>query len=98
MTANPHRSPVTTDATHDGVARHSRLRPVVLWALLGAILLGTVWFIFGWGDQFGDFDSTTTPISPTDAFMQVVWGACLMGLLGAIIGGSIGFAIAFRKR
>ena len=98
MTANPHRSPVTTDATHDGVARHSRLRPVVFCAFLGAILLGTVWFIFGRGYPLTAFHSTSTLAAPTDAFMQVVWAACLMGLLGAIIGGSIGLAIAFRKR
>jgi hypothetical protein len=98
MTTNPNRSPDTTNATHDGVARHSQLRPVVFWSLLGAILLGTVWFIFGQGYPLTNFDSTTTLTAPTDAFMQVVWAACLMGLLGAIIGGSIGLAIVFRKR
>ena len=98
MTTNSYRSPDTNNATHDGVAWQLRLRPVVLWALFGAILLGTVWFIFGWGYPLTNFDSTTTLTAPTDAFMQVVWAACLMGLLGAIIGGSIGLAIVFRKR
>ena len=98
MTVNSHRSSDTTDATHDGVARHSRLRPVVFWALLGAILLGTVWFVFGHGYPLTDFNSTSTLAAPNDVFMQVIWAACLMGLLGAIIGGSIGLAIVFRKK